>query len=194
MRKGMKFGVEVPNNVKEALALDKKNGNTYWQDAISKEMKNARVAFELLDLDASCPEGYKKITCHLIFDVKMDLTRKARYVAGGHLTDPPSFLTYASVVSRDTVRIGPADGHSGNHVPPIRPSHTTSSNSTPERFNEEEVKSTRWERHCFIRGPARSSAPAARASSARPSLPLNPNLPPNPASGLTTMPRRMTIA
>ena len=35
----------------------------------------------------------------------MDHTRKARYVAGGHLTDPPSSLTYASVVSRETVRI-----------------------------------------------------------------------------------------
>ena len=35
----------------------------------------------------------------------MDLTRKARYVAGGHLTDNPSSLTYASVVSRESVRI-----------------------------------------------------------------------------------------
>ena len=32
----------------------------------------------------------------------MDLTRKAKYVAGGHLTDPPSSLTYASVVSCET--------------------------------------------------------------------------------------------
>ena len=39
------------------------------------------------------------------FDVKMDLTRKARYVAGGHLTDPPSSMIYASVVGRETVRI-----------------------------------------------------------------------------------------
>jgi hypothetical protein len=36
----------------------------------------------------------------------MDFTRKARYVAGGHMTDPPSTLTYSSVVSRDSVRIG----------------------------------------------------------------------------------------
>ena len=34
----------------------------------------------------------------------MDLTRKARYVAGGHLTDP-SPMTYASVVGRERVRI-----------------------------------------------------------------------------------------
>ena len=29
----------------------------------------------------------------------------ARLVAGGHMTDPPSFITYSSVVSRDSVRI-----------------------------------------------------------------------------------------
>ena len=31
---------------------------------------------------------------------------KARYVAGGHLTEVPTSMTYSSVVSRDTVRIG----------------------------------------------------------------------------------------
>jgi hypothetical protein len=41
----------------------------------------------------------------MIFDVKMDFTRKARFVAGGHMTDPPSSITYSSVVSRDSVRI-----------------------------------------------------------------------------------------
>lgn len=101
----MKFGVEVPTKVSEALALDKKNGNTLWADAIRKEMKNSRIAFQRLGENEKPPVGFKEITCHLVFDVKMDLTRKARYVAGGHLTDPPSSLTYASVVSRDSVRI-----------------------------------------------------------------------------------------
>jgi hypothetical protein len=35
----------------------------------------------------------------------MDLIRKARFVAGGHITDPPKDMTYSSVVSRDSVRI-----------------------------------------------------------------------------------------
>jgi hypothetical protein len=35
----------------------------------------------------------------------MDFTRKAQLVAGGHLTDPPSSITYSSVVSRSSVRI-----------------------------------------------------------------------------------------
>ena len=35
----------------------------------------------------------------------MDQSRRARYIAGGHFTDPPSSMTYASVVVRETVRI-----------------------------------------------------------------------------------------
>ena len=41
----------------------------------------------------------------MVFDVKMDLTRKARYVAGGHWTVPPSQTNYSTVISRDSVRI-----------------------------------------------------------------------------------------
>ena len=102
----MKFGLEIPNTVEEALQIDKKNGNNFWAEAIEKEMTNARIAFEVMPKDEKPPPGYKQITCHLVFDIKMDLTRKARYVAGGHLTDPPTSLTYASVVSRDSVRLG----------------------------------------------------------------------------------------
>ena len=44
--------------------------------------------------------------CHMIFGVKMEgFCRKARLVAGGHVIDPPSKITYVSVVSRNTVRI-----------------------------------------------------------------------------------------
>jgi hypothetical protein len=50
--------------------------------------------------------GYQEIRCHLVFDVKMDFTRKARFVAGGHLTKTPASITDASVVSPDSVRLG----------------------------------------------------------------------------------------
>lgn len=69
-------------------------------------MKNAKVAFKLLPPEERPPPGFTEITCHLVFDVKLDTMRKARYVAGGHLTDVPTNMTYSSVVSRDTVRIG----------------------------------------------------------------------------------------
>jgi hypothetical protein len=104
-KKNVKFGIEVPNTFEEALALDRRNGNDYWEKAIKKEMDAVEIAFNFKDIGEKAPPGYKKITCHLIFDVKFDLTRKARYVAGGHLTDPPTHMTYSTVVSRESVRI-----------------------------------------------------------------------------------------
>jgi hypothetical protein len=42
----------------------------------------------------------------MIFDVKMeDFRHKARFVAGGHTTDTPHAMTYASVVSIESMRI-----------------------------------------------------------------------------------------
>ena len=49
--------------------------------------------------------GFQEIKCHIIFDVKMDFTRKARFMAGGHMTETPLSLTYSSVVSRESVKI-----------------------------------------------------------------------------------------
>jgi hypothetical protein len=42
----------------------------------------------------------------MIFDLKMrDFRRKSCFVAGGHTIDTPHTITYASVVSRELVRI-----------------------------------------------------------------------------------------
>jgi hypothetical protein len=41
----------------------------------------------------------------MIFDIKIDFTQKARFVAGGHVTEPPTSITYSSVVARDSIRI-----------------------------------------------------------------------------------------
>ena len=40
----------------------------------------------------------------MVFDVKMEFIRKSWFVSGGHKTEPPESVTYASVVSRDNVR------------------------------------------------------------------------------------------
>ena len=102
----VKFGVQVPNTIDEALSLDSKNGNSLWRDAINKELDKVRVAFQLLKDGESPPVGSKQINYHIIFEVKMDLTRKARLVAGGHLNkNVPKHTTYSSVVSRESVRI-----------------------------------------------------------------------------------------
>ena len=100
-----KFGIEVPRTVEEAYALDKKNGNDYWSKAITKEMTNVGIAFEVIEDDAKMPVGWVKVTGHMIFDVKMDFTRKARWVLDGHLTPNPGVSTFAGVVSRESVRI-----------------------------------------------------------------------------------------
>ena len=105
LKRTHKYGVEIPRTVKEALALDSKNGNTFWADAIKKEMFNVGIAFEILDDNEHIPPGWKENSVHLVFDVKMDFTRKARLVFDGHKTVKPAHSTYAGVVSRESVRI-----------------------------------------------------------------------------------------
>jgi len=70
-----------------------------------KEMRNNAVALKFLEDGEHVPPGSQWIPFHMIFVVKCDFTRKA-YVAGGHWTDAPPQLTYSSVVTRDSVRIG----------------------------------------------------------------------------------------
>jgi hypothetical protein len=90
--------------MKQALAIDRNTGTSFWKDAIEKEMKNVQPAFEFRD-DDIMPPDFKKIDCHMVFDVKLDLVRKARFVAGGHQTDPPKESVYSNVISRDSVRL-----------------------------------------------------------------------------------------
>ena len=51
--------------------------------------------------------GYSKLTCHLIFEIKLseNFRRKARFVADGHKHPVKPSLSYSTVVSRDSVRI-----------------------------------------------------------------------------------------
>ena len=98
----------MPKTVEEALKLDKENGNTLWYDAITKEMKNVRIAFEeWKGKENEIPPGYQKIKRHIIFQIKLseNFQQKARFVAGGHMTETPASLTYSTVVSRDSVCI-----------------------------------------------------------------------------------------
>lgn len=99
-----KYGIRIPATIKDAYKLDDMNNNTIRRDAIRKEMSNASIAFDIQE-SPDPPRGYIKTTYHMIFDVKMDFTRKARIVADGHKMPTPSISPYAGVVSRDTVRI-----------------------------------------------------------------------------------------
>ena len=70
-------------------------------------MTNNRIAFETYEGDKKDLVGYKEITGHLIYDVKLaeNFRQKTRFVVNGHLMDLPSFITYSTVVSRDSIRI-----------------------------------------------------------------------------------------
>jgi hypothetical protein len=100
-----KNGVELPTSVKHAIEIDQKNGNTLWQDALSKEMGNVCIAFEILGPGMKVPLGWHKASGHLVFDVKMDFTRKARWVKDGHKTPDSATSSFAGFVSRDSIRI-----------------------------------------------------------------------------------------
>ena len=107
-----KYGIQLPHSADEAFRIDTKMNNRLWATAIDKELSKVKVAWEVRD-DLNVEDcrtgkqliGYTEIKCHMIFDVKMDFTRKARFVAGGHMTEAPATITYSSVVTRDSVRI-----------------------------------------------------------------------------------------
>ena len=68
-RRGYKFGIRIPTSVEEALELDKANGNTFWRDAIAKEMKGVRVAFDVKEKGSKIPpcETHDDIRCEARF-------------------------------------------------------------------------------------------------------------------------------
>jgi hypothetical protein len=104
-KRSHKFGIRLPKTVEQAIRFDEEDGTTFWRDAVEKEMKNVRVAFEFNDQD-SIPVAHKEVRCHWVFDVKMaSLQRKARLVANGNETEAPKDITFSSVVSRDSVRL-----------------------------------------------------------------------------------------
>jgi hypothetical protein len=100
------FGIQVPRNVKEAYALDAKNGNTKWQQAMQEEIESLNEYNTFQDKGKiKFLDEYKRIVVHFVFAVKHDLRHKARLVAGGHLTDPTTEGTYSGVVSLRSLRI-----------------------------------------------------------------------------------------
>ena len=59
LNRSHKFGIKFSKTVEAALTLDAKYGNTLWAHAISKEMENVRVAFEVLPNRKSVPIGHQ---------------------------------------------------------------------------------------------------------------------------------------
>ena len=78
------------------------------EDAIDFEIKNVWVACGLLEDGGKIPVDSKKMPDHIIFDVKFNLTRKARLVAGGYRNkNVKKHNSFSSVASRDSFRLYP---------------------------------------------------------------------------------------
>ena len=98
-----KYGYEVPRTYNQAIAMDERNNNTLWQDAVKLELQQINQYQTFQDQGhqsiAKLPDGHKRIRVHFVFDVKHDGRHKARLVADGHLTDVPLDSVYSGVVS-----------------------------------------------------------------------------------------------
>ena len=80
-----KIGMEVPKTVNEALALDKKNDNTLWADALLKYWKMFMLLSKFSLMGSLHLLVFRKYPASTWFDVKMeDFCPKARLVSGGH--------------------------------------------------------------------------------------------------------------
>jgi hypothetical protein len=103
-----KYGVEVPRNTAHARRLDEQNGDTMWGEAIKREID---TLMELKCFDFKAPgynpgPDFQLTKLHCVYDVKHDLRRKARLVAGGHLIDVPTDVQiYSSQVKPISVKL-----------------------------------------------------------------------------------------
>ena len=68
-------------------------------------MENVSVAFKVMEDGKEPSATHKQLSFHMIYDIKMDFTMKARLVAEGCRTPNPVTSTYAGVVYRESVRI-----------------------------------------------------------------------------------------
>jgi hypothetical protein len=102
-----KFGGLVPRNHAQAVELDKQNGNTKWKDAEGIEMGQLLEynTWIYKGIGGIPPNGYKKIRCHMIYDVKHDGHHIAHFVAGGHMTEVNTESVYSGIVSLRGIRL-----------------------------------------------------------------------------------------
>ena len=96
-----KFGIEIPKTWDDILRLDGAASNKKWQAAVHKEVA-ALIHHDCFDFhspDFRPPSGYQYVRLNLVYDVKADLTYKARLVCDGSRVDPKWLSTRATVVN-----------------------------------------------------------------------------------------------
>ena len=105
-----KFGERVPRTVREAYELDIMHKNTGWSDAIDKEITSLRDKYQCFDIREDRherpPPNYQFIKLIWVFDVKFDGRKKARLVAGGHMTEKLEIEDVTStMISLDSIKL-----------------------------------------------------------------------------------------
>ena len=68
-------------------------------------MCNLCIAFDFIDHGVEAPASWKRTSGHIVWDVKMNFTRKSRWVMDGYKTPDLVTSNYAGVVSRESFRI-----------------------------------------------------------------------------------------
>ena len=101
------YGVFLTRTWDQVVKLDISNGNTFWQDAVEKEMADLihHNCFKFMASNFKPTEEYQYALLNLIFEVKDYLTRKARLVIMGNVVDPRGLSTRATAVKGISVRL-----------------------------------------------------------------------------------------
>ena len=106
-KRTFKYGLEVPNHLKDILRIDTAAGDRKWQDAIEKEVA-ALVMHDCFDFKSPDfkPSGeFQYCRLHFMYEIKFDLCHKARLVCDGSRVDPHGLSTRATVVKGISVRL-----------------------------------------------------------------------------------------
>ena len=82
-----KYGIEILCTIDKAFKLDEKNKDMFWCDVVNKKIENLKVVFDILLEGKSSPPTYRKASSNIIFDIRITLERKARWVKDGHLVN-----------------------------------------------------------------------------------------------------------
>ena len=87
--------------------MDKENQNNLWNEWMEREIKDidAHNIFIPNDNKESIPKVYKFIPVYIVFHVKYDGKRKAKWVSWGHLTNIDTSKLYSGVISIEHVRL-----------------------------------------------------------------------------------------
>jgi hypothetical protein len=102
-----KFGILVPKNRKDALAIDAENGDKKWQKSVDVEIDQIDECETFNDLGKGRPppRDHNKTRVHFVCDVKHNPRLKSRLVAEGNVTAPPKDSVCSGVVTLRSLRL-----------------------------------------------------------------------------------------